>query len=157
MERGGGGERERKRERERERKHTVHENVTDYGWNSMTWGEEMPRPDSPHSKMAAAATCVREPCMVSGDGEHVYQETPSAYTWIGKVHSPSNTVQFWSSENNSKMAAVSCCYHVWVGEWRHGVMHLMMEIWALPYHGTTDVCWLLYTYREKRTFEREIN
>ncbi len=24
--------------------------------------------------------------MVSGDGEHVYQETPPAYTWIGKVH-----------------------------------------------------------------------
>jgi hypothetical protein len=49
--------------------------------------------------------------MVSGDGEHVYQETPSAYTWIGKVHSPS-TVQFWSREKNSKMAAVCCCFHV---------------------------------------------
>jgi hypothetical protein len=49
--------------------------------------------------------------MVSGDGEHVYQETPSAYTGIGKVHSPS-TVQFWSSEIISRWrlsAAAATC------------------------------------------------
>jgi hypothetical protein len=58
--------------------------------------------------------------------ESMYQETPSAYTWIGKVHSPS-TVQFWNSETNSKMAAVCCCCHVCESRAWYQVMESMYQ------------------------------
>jgi hypothetical protein len=94
----------------------VHSPSTVQFWSSET-----------NSKMAAVCWCchVCESRAWYQVMESTYQETPSAYTWIGKVHSPS-TVQFWRSENNSKMAA-DCC-HKSVGEYRHGVMHVMMEL-----------------------------
>jgi hypothetical protein len=62
---------------------------------------------------AAAATCKREESRAWYQVmESMYQETPSAYTWIGKVHLLSLQYSFGSSETNSKMAAVCCCCHV---------------------------------------------
>jgi hypothetical protein len=79
--------------------------------------------------------------------ESMYQETPSAYTGIGKVHS-SSTVQFWSSENNSKMAADCCCCHVCESRAWYQVMESTYQetpsayIWIGKVHSlSTDQFW----------------